>query len=115
MIIMKGLCSSRNQMVLSSLWPTSAIPHFCSQRSCRSEKLWLSSETCAFQKIRNLVFQTHPGENEVLKYRYSFYDMYAHQLDEPADRERAKESRRCSGHLAVHTGNPCWEEGARKR
>jgi len=63
---MKGLCSSRNQMVLSSLWPTSAIPHFCSQRSCPSEKLWLSSETCAFQKIRNLVFQTHPAKTRSL-------------------------------------------------
>jgi len=41
------------------------IAHFCHPAFLKSailpfRKLWLSSETCAFEKIRNLVFQTHP-------------------------------------------------------
>ena len=75
----------------------------------------LSSETCAFEKIRKS-FKRTPDENEVLKYRYSFYNMYAHQLDEPADREWAKESRRDVLDIwlytqAIHVGKKELEKG----
>jgi hypothetical protein len=57
-------------------------------------KIWLPSETCAFEKVRDLVFQTHPEQHQLLGYRQWFYDIYSQQVDGPADHEWAKESRR---------------------
>lgn len=76
-----------------------AVAHFCHPAFLKSavlpfRKLWLSSETCAFEKIRDLVFQTHPDQNELVGYRHWFYDSYSQRLNEPADREWAEQSRR---------------------
>ena len=43
-------------------------------------KLWLSSETCAFEKVRDFVFQIHPDQNQLRGYCHWFYDIYSRQL-----------------------------------
>ena len=40
-------------------------------------KLWLPSETCAFEKVRDAVFRVHPEQNQLRGYRHWFYDMYS--------------------------------------
>ena len=75
------------------------IAHFCHPMVLKSallpfRKLWLLSEPCAFERIRDLVFQAYPNQNEVSGYRSWFYDIYSRQLDQPASPEWAKESRR---------------------
>jgi hypothetical protein len=78
--------------------PPLIVAHFCHPAFLKSavlpfRKLWLSSETCAFEKVRDLVFSRHPDQNEISGYRYWFYDTYSRQLVEPAEREWAEESR----------------------
>jgi hypothetical protein len=97
------------------------VAHFCHPAFLKSailpfRKLWLPSETCAFEKIREQVFQTHPDQNELAGYRHWFYDMYSRQLDEPADREWAEESRRDILDIwlytqAIHVGKKELEKG----
>jgi hypothetical protein len=75
------------------------MAHFCHPAFLKSavlpfRKLWLSSETCAFEKVRDFVFLTHPDQKETSGYRYWFYDTYSRQLAEPAAHEWAEESRR---------------------
>jgi hypothetical protein len=54
--------------------------------------LWLPSEPCAFERIRDLAFRTHPDQNDLSGYRQWFYDIYSQQLAQPAASEWAKES-----------------------
>jgi hypothetical protein len=82
--------SDGSQVVMAHL----CHPAFLKSAILPFRKLWLSSETCAFEKIRDLVFQTYPEQHQLLGHRQWFYDIYSQQLDEPADREWAKESRR---------------------
>jgi hypothetical protein len=91
-------------------------PAFLKSAVLPFRKLWLSSETCAFEKIRDLVFQTGPDQNELVGYRYWFYDSYSQRLNEPADREWAEQSRRDILDIwlytqAVHVGKRETEKG----
>src|SRR6266480_1724222 len=76
-----------------------SMAHFCHPAFLKSalvpfRKLWLLSEACAFEKVRDLVFRTHPDQNELSGYRHWFYDTYSREFAQPADREWAKEPRR---------------------
>jgi len=93
-------------------------PAFLKSAVVPFRKLWLSSEACAFEKIRDLVFQVHPEQNELLGYRHWFYDVYCRQLDEPADHKWAEESRRDILNIwiytqAIHAGKKDWGKGKR--
>ena len=91
-------------------------PAFLKSAILPFRKLWLSSEACAFEKIRDLVFQVHPDQNQLRGYRHWFYDIYLRQLDQPADREWAEESRRDILDIwiytqAIHVGKKELERG----
>ena len=75
------------------------VAHFCHPMVSKSallpfHKLWLSSETCAFETIRDLVFRAHPDQKKVSGDRFWFYERYSEELDQPAALKWAKESRR---------------------
>jgi hypothetical protein len=91
-------------------------PAFLKSAILPFRKLWLSSETCAFEKVRDVVFQVHPEQNQVRSYRHWFYDIYSGQLDQPAAQEWAKESRRDILDIwiytqAIHVGKKEFKKG----
>jgi hypothetical protein len=115
---MEPFVSEDNHEKLAQFGESSGCPvivaHFCHPAFLKSalmpfRKLWLPSETCAFEKVRKLVFEKHPDQNELSGHHESFYGMYSYQLAQPADPQWAKES--CRDILdiwintqAVHTG-----------
>jgi hypothetical protein len=77
---------------------TIVTAHFCHPAFLKSaimpfRRLWLSSEICAFENVRDLVFRVYPNQKLAESYRYWFYNFYSERLDEPADKEWAVESR----------------------
>jgi hypothetical protein len=65
---------------------------------------------------KSAIFRSHPKQNELPAYRHWFYDMYSQQLDQPAEREWAEESRRDILDIwlytqAIHTGKRELEKG----
>jgi hypothetical protein len=91
-------------------------PAFLKSAILPFRKLWLSSEKCAFEKVRDVVFKVHSDQNQLRSYRHWFYDIYSRQLDEPADREWAEESRRDILDIwiytqAIHVGKKEFEQG----
>ena len=69
-------------------------PAFLKSALMTFRKLWLESEPCEFQKIRDLVFRAHPDQAQLAGYRPWFYEIYSGQLDAPAASEWAKGSRK---------------------
>ena len=91
-------------------------PAFLKSAILPFRKLWLSSETCAFEKVRDVVFQVHPDQNQLRGYRHWFYGIYSHQLDQPADGKWAEESRRDILDIwiytqAIHVGKKEFKKG----
>jgi hypothetical protein len=100
---MEPFVSEDNHEKLVQVGESSGSPqitaHFCHPAFLKSallpfRKLWLSSEVCAFEKIRDLVFRIHPDQNELVGYHPWFYDIYSSELAQPAAPEWAEESRR---------------------
>ncbi|PYJ91350.1 MAG: hypothetical protein DME20_02360 [Verrucomicrobia bacterium] len=95
--------------------------HFCHPAFLKSaimpfRRLWLASEICAFESIRDLVFRIHPDQKLVESYRHWFYDLYSRQLEESADRDWANESRRDILDIwiytqAAHAGKKQYQKG----
>jgi len=91
-------------------------PAFLKSAVLPFRKLWLPSEICAFEKIRDLVFRVYPDQKLVAGYHHWFYDAYSRQLDEPAAKEWADESRRDILNIwiytqAIHVGKRQTEKG----
>jgi hypothetical protein len=79
-------------------------PAFLKSAVLPFRKLWEgSSDVCAFDKIRDLVFEKHPDRGSIEPYHPVFYDAYSRLLDEPAAKEWAEESRRKILNIWIYT------------
>jgi hypothetical protein len=82
--------------------------HFCHPAFLKSallpfRKLWLDSEKCSFEKVRDLVFEHHHDQAAVAIYRPFLNDLYLRTLDQPADKEWARESTREILNMWIYT------------
>lgn len=87
---MEPFVSEDNHERLSELKSGHFFAHFCHPAFLKSalvpfRKLWRgSTELCAFEKVRDLVFEKHPVPTKIEPYRVFVYDMYNRDLTTPA-------------------------------
>lgn len=84
------------------------IAHFCHPAFLKSailpfRRLWLKSEKCAFEKVHPLVFQHHHDQNGVSAYRDFIDNLYTTTLDQPVDKDWAKDSVRDILNIWIYT------------
>jgi len=86
---MEPFVSDDNHERLSGSQDGPFFAHFCHPAFLKSalvpfRKLWRgSTELCAFEKVRDLIFEKHPDGTKIEPYRVFDYDMYNRKLTTP--------------------------------
>lgn len=80
--------SEDNHETLCAVEGSEPVAFFCHPAFLKSavlpfRKLWLNSEPCAFNSIRDFVFKVYPDQSFANRYKVFFYDLYERELSEP--------------------------------
>jgi hypothetical protein len=79
--------SEDNHEALCTVEGCEPVAFFCHPAFLKSavlpfRKLWLNSEPCAFETIREFVFRIYPNQSFAKRYKVFFYDLYQRELAE---------------------------------
>jgi hypothetical protein len=104
--------------------PSRFFAHFCHPAFLKSavapfRKLWLQSEPCAYERVRELVFRANTSEPALALHVHFFTKIYSTKLNSPPDIRWSEDSAREIINLwlytqAVHAGPKEFPDGRRK-
>jgi hypothetical protein len=84
-------------------WAHFGHPAFLKSAMVPFRKLWLGSEQCAFEKVRDRIFEVHPDQGRIPAERFVFCDVYAQNLNASPASDWASESTKDILNIWIYT------------